>query len=303
MSVALRTPVALEPQNDLSRLKGMKSASLEGEKARLREATREFEAFFTYFMLKTMRQTIPESPLDKGSPFAASKGKDVFTQMFDMEVSRTLASKESNSIGDLLYKSMERNLEAQFGQQEKTPEVLPLERNFIPASVNLRPQPLNLPDPPPDSHEINVGRREPMPLQTQRPTPTDSIMARYGGIIDEAAAATALDSTLIASVIQAESSGDPKAISRAGAKGLMQLIDSTAEDYGVKDVFDPSENILAGSRYLRKLIDRFGDVKLGLAEYNAGPGNVKKYGGIPPFRETQAYVQKVTALRTDAKVE
>jgi soluble lytic murein transglycosylase-like protein len=81
----------------------------------------------------------------------------------------------------------------------------------------------------------------------------------------------------------------------------MQLIDSTAQDMGVEDVFDPRENILAGSRYLRDLIDRFGDMKLGLAAYNAGPGNVNKYGGIPPFKETQNYVRKVTALHTEAE--
>ena len=73
----------------------------------------------------------------------------------------------------------------------------------------------------------------------------------------------------------------------------MQLADSTATDYGVREVFDPAENIKAGSRYLRNLIDRFGSVKLGLAAYNAGPGNVEKYQGIPPFKETVNYVNKV----------
>ena len=73
----------------------------------------------------------------------------------------------------------------------------------------------------------------------------------------------------------------------------MQLIDVTAEEMGVKKVFNPKENILAGSKYLKKMIDRFGDIKLGLAAYNAGAENVKKYGDIPPFAETREYVTKV----------
>ena len=122
-------------------------------------------------------------------------------------------------------------------------------------------------------------------------------------VLEEYADRYELDPLLVKAVITVESCFDTHAVSRVGAKGLMQLIDSTAQDYGVKDVFDPTENIMAGSRYLRKLIDRFGDVQLGLAAYNAGPGNVKKYGGIPPFRETQAYVRKVTAFQVDAKDE
>jgi len=96
-------------------------------------------------------------------------------------------------------------------------------------------------------------------------------------------------------VINVESSGNPHAISPKGAKGLMQLADSTASDMGMRDVFDPKENISTGSRYLRSLIDRFGNVTLGLAAYNAGPANVEKYGGVPPFAETKQYIERVMA--------
>ena len=75
----------------------------------------------------------------------------------------------------------------------------------------------------------------------------------------------------------------------------MQLIDSTAKEQGVTDSFDPRQNIMAGSKYLKKMINRFGDLKLGLAAYNAGPGNVNKYGGMPPFSETKNYVERVTS--------
>jgi soluble lytic murein transglycosylase-like protein len=101
---------------------------------------------------------------------------------------------------------------------------------------------------------------------------------------------------LIRAVIMQESGGDPGAVSRKGAKGLMQLTDPTARDLGVGNPFDPVENIFAGTRFLARLIKAFeGNVKLALASYNAGPGAVEKYGGIPPYRETEDYVQSVLA--------
>ncbi len=100
--------------------------------------------------------------------------------------------------------------------------------------------------------------------------------------------------SLIKAIIKVESNFNPYAISSKGAKGLMQLMDSTAKDLGVKNVWSIVDNIEGGVKYLRSLIDRFGDEKLALAAYNAGPGNVIKYGNrIPPFRETQNYVNKV----------
>ena len=102
-----------------------------------------------------------------------------------------------------------------------------------------------------------------------------------------------LNPELIRAVIRAESGGDPNAVSGAGAKGLMQLMDTTAADMGIKDVFDAGQNIEGGAKYLRRLLDRFGDVEKALAAYNAGPEAVKKHDGLPPYPETRQYVKTV----------
>jgi soluble lytic murein transglycosylase-like protein len=117
---------------------------------------------------------------------------------------------------------------------------------------------------------------------------------RYDAYIEEAARLYQLPSEYIRAIVRVESDFVPTAVSRVGALGLMQLMPQTARSMGVTDPFDPRQNILGGSRYLRVLANRFeGDLILTTAAYNAGGGAVQRYGGIPPFAETQRYVRRV----------
>jgi soluble lytic murein transglycosylase-like protein len=129
---------------------------------------------------------------------------------------------------------------------------------------------------------------------TDAPATQAAILRQIDNEIRRAARKYDLPAGLIRSVIRHESNFDPQAKSHAGALGLMQLMPATAREMGVGDPLDIEQNIDGGSRYLKKMLDQFdGDLRKALAAYNAGPGTVRRYGGVPPYRETRNYVRRV----------
>ncbi len=133
--------------------------------------------------------------------------------------------------------------------------------------------------------------------QSPKESQVEVIQKDYHTIVQDKANKYDLDPSLVHAVIKTESNGNPHAISRKGAMGLMQLMPTTASDLSVRDPFDPEENIDGGTRYLKYLIDRFGgDLTLALAAYNAGPKTVEKTRAVPQIPETKQYVKKVLSL-------
>ncbi len=157
---------------------------------------------------------------------------------------------------------------------------------------------------------LSFNKQEPAVAQPVKEKPTEPSIdefftnqisqheSLYNPIIYKAANEHDVELAMIRAIIMAESRYNNSKVSRKGAKGLMQLMPRTASSLGVKDILDPEQNIHAGVRYYKSLLDRFnGDVELALAAYNAGATNVRRHNGVPPFRETQRYIKKVLAYQ------
>lgn len=224
--------------------------------AKKKEVARQFEALFIHQMLKSMRQTIQ----DGGMSGEESAGRRIFTDMFDQEMAERASHQGGIGLADLVYRHLSPDSQAP-GR--------------------------GIPTLPTTSTSANFAK-------SQQTTPMDP--SQLDSLIAEASATHGVDAHLIRSVIKHESAGNPNAQSKAGAKGLMQLMDGTAREMGVNNSFDPRQNVMGGTRFLKQMLDRFnGDETLALAAYNAGPENVRRYGGVPPFEETRSYVAKVKA--------
>ncbi|MCX7725288.1 MAG: transglycosylase SLT domain-containing protein [Chitinispirillaceae bacterium] len=241
---------------------------------RIKAVAKEFESIFTAIMLKAMRDSTEISSL-----LPKSTGEKIFTSLLDDEYSKLISNNESLGLASLLEKEMQKyeNIATPFEQ---------LNNKFW----NI------------DNKLLNIYT----PL-SYIPTSIDyeklfERVIKWKDYIEEAAKENSIDKYTIAAIIAQESGGNPFAVSRKGAKGLMQLIDSTASFVGVNYVYDPKENIKGGSKYLRYLLDKFNnDEKLALASYNAGPSAVEKYKGIPPYKETIDYVKSVMLTREKFK--
>ncbi len=231
------------------------------EKAKLAKAAQDFESMLTSMMLKSMNKTA-------GGMFGEeSFGGDYFDSIFETEMATYISKSKSLGLADMIYKNViGEDLDINKIKQEMQSTGLgEIRRDFKNTSESISPS------------KSSIDR-----------------LKKFDDIISKASDSFNLDEGLIRSVILTESAANPKAISSANAKGLMQLIDSTAADMDVKNVWNPKDNIFGGAKYLSKMLKKYdGDIDLSLAAYNAGPGNVKKYDGIPPFEETKNYINRV----------
>ncbi len=228
---------------------------VESRKEKL-EKLKEATQQFEAIFIAHMLKTMRDT-IPEGGLFDRKLADDFYESMFDQEISIELAKRQNRGFADILFRQLSGKLDTGTPLKEILDGVNELKSN---------------------------GRK------------LDSIhkLKNLEPIVQRSAKEFDLDPNLIHAVIMQESAGNPNAVSSKGAKGLMQLIDSTAKMMGVNNPFDPEENIRGGAKYLKQLLNQFdNDLELALAAYNAGPGNVKNYGGIPHFKETQNYVKKV----------
>ncbi|MDZ7373227.1 MAG: transglycosylase SLT domain-containing protein [candidate division KSB1 bacterium] len=222
----------------------------------LRKVCERFEGLFLAQLFRVMRESIPESGLWSSGPW-----QGMFDLFFDQAIGEKAAERNSYGIAEMLERQLGRVL---------------LSTSVGSGSSSSSGQEFPLVEGAPGSGSVVKSSEQAV------------------DIVSAAAGAEGVDPHLVQAVIDVESGGDPRAVSKKGAVGLMQLMPDTAREVGVRNPWDPVENVRGGVRYLRQLLDTFGnDLALALAAYNAGPGAVRRHGGIPPFRETRQYVEKV----------
>lgn len=289
------------------------------QKLRLQHAVKEFEAVLVGYMLKSMRSSIPKEEMS-----GEGYGAGLMEGMFDIELARHVSRGSNLGLGEMLYKKI---------TGEEMPSTVPTSHQGTPgglatsaaASAQAGESVLSAtassgrasdstrtaaPGTSPrkstaTGYPVLPGMSSESSLRgpSQEPSLPDTVRQRVESlspIISEAAQEHGVDAQLLKAVIATESAGRVTAQSPKRAKGLMQLIDSTATAMGVRNVWDPRQNVQGGAKYLGQLLERFqGNVENALASYNAGPGAVDRYQGIPPYKETQEYVERVLQYLRD----
>jgi soluble lytic murein transglycosylase-like protein len=285
--------------------KGLAADKAKGEAADKKrwKAALDFESMFLSQMYKEMRK----STLGEGNDLTeASPGREIFTEMLDNQYASLNANNPltagpqgmknattgiSNSLAAQIYRSLRR---AEGAEAVTAP--VSMQKVQVPRFDGEAENPDNTFSVAPYLANL-INQR----ARSGKPTAVSSLSDEtLRPIVDLASRTYGVPANLIKSVIKAESNNQPLAVSGAGAKGLMQLMDTTAQDLGVRNVFNANENILAGTRYLKQMLERFdGDEAKALAAYNAGPSAVERFNGVPPYDETKQYVEKILKAKRD----
>jgi Rod binding domain-containing protein len=224
----------------------------------------------------------------------------MMSQMFDSELAKQMTKNRSMGIAEMVYRKLTGEaLEQQpvatqalheSDAHKKTIHAKQQEKKAIESVKTDRTEKSNHTSSILDT--VAPQKRATSGMKTS--ATLDERLGKLQSIIDDAAQEHGVDSTLVKAVIASESAGNNTAQSPQHAKGIMQLIDSTATAMGVQNVWNPEQNIHGGVKYLKQMLDKFnGNVTLALASYNAGPGAVERHGGVPPFKETHAYINRV----------
>ncbi len=289
---------------------GARRALPDGDARRLRRAAEELEGLFVTQLLRA-------SGVAGGGTFARVPGAGVMQGLAEEAFGRALADQADFGLADTIVRELSGGTSsppwhsARFSLGSGLESVSGGWREPETSTGAQRAERANDPGGAVASRASTGrgGERQDPPDSTprvpaERHDPPDAPLARFAAEIREAAERFGVDPDLIRAVILQESGGDPRARSRKGARGLMQILDGTARELGLRRPFDPRENILAGTRYLADLLERNGgDLALALASYNAGPGAVARHGGIPPYRETLRYVAGVLSLHETLRAQ